>query len=168
MMSYIQYRRIGKSVVKTKSRGVPDPEKGRRATGTGPSTVESSHTEDARTQDTSIWVVGTTDVDPIDPRNWPLASRCRNIAVLSLLVFTQAWAGAAESMANAQASQEFNISKVTENLSTALYLFGIGSGSLLGGPLSETVGRNPAFLATFFVFLFFVFGFVLASCVAGF
>ncbi len=93
-----------------------------------------------------IWIVETGDDDPINPRNWPLVKRCKNIAVLSFLIFVQGWAGAALSMNNNQASREFHVSEVAENLSTALYLFGIASGSLLAGQLSETVGRNPTYL----------------------
>jgi hypothetical protein len=37
-----------------------------------------------------------------------------------------------------------------------MYLFGIGSGCLIVGPLSETVGRNPVYLGMTFGYLFFV------------
>lgn len=36
------------------------------------------------------------DDDPIDPHNWTLTARCKNIAILSLLIFVQAWVGAAD------------------------------------------------------------------------
>ncbi|KAJ7858826.1 hypothetical protein B0H14DRAFT_3135376 [Mycena olivaceomarginata] len=92
-----------------------------------------------------IWVLADDD-DPLNPPNWSILSRTKNIA-MSLLIFTQAWAGAAESVANSDASQEFGISRVAENLSTAMYLFNIiSSSSLFVGPISETVGRNPPYL----------------------
>ncbi len=85
--------------------------------------------------------------DPMNPCNWPLLLRCKNIAILSLLIFSQAWVGAAESMANSQISQEFGVSKTVENLSTAMYLFGIGSGSSDRGPcIGDVCGRNPTYL----------------------
>ncbi|OTA80956.1 hypothetical protein M434DRAFT_380659 [Hypoxylon sp. CO27-5] len=96
--------------------------------------------------------------DPLDPKNWPLTARCKNIAIPSFPIFTQAWVGAAESMANKTASAEFGVSQVAKNLSTAMYLFGIGSGALLAGPLSKTVGRNPTYLVSTFCYLFFVLG----------
>jgi DHA1 family multidrug resistance protein-like MFS transporter len=96
--------------------------------------------------------------DPIDPRNWPLISRCKNIAILALLVFVQGWAGSADSIANSKISQEFGVSKVAENLSQALYTFGIGTGCLFVGPLSETLGRNPTYLVSTFCYLLFVLG----------
>ncbi|KAF3159386.1 hypothetical protein TWF788_003795 [Orbilia oligospora] len=105
--------------------------------------------------------------DPITPKNWPLLSRSKNIAILALLIAVQAWAGAAESMANTSASQEFGVSKEAETLSTAMYLFGIGSGCLFVGPLSETVGRNPVYLTSTFCFLFFVLGTALTKSFGG-
>ncbi|KAF8148175.1 major facilitator superfamily domain-containing protein [Mycena galopus ATCC 62051] len=114
-----------------------------------------------------IWVVADND-DPLNPLNWSLLSRAKNIAILSLLIFTQAWAGAADSVANSDASQEFGVSKVAENLSTAMYLFGIGSGSLFVGAISESVGRNPTYLGATFCYLFFVFGSALAKSFGGF
>ncbi|KAF3927809.1 hypothetical protein ABW20_dc0101642 [Dactylellina cionopaga] len=105
--------------------------------------------------------------DPFNPKNWPLSSRSKNIAILALLVFVQAWAGAAGSMANTKASQEFHVSKVAENLSTAMYLFGVGSGCMFVGPLSETFGRNPTYLLATLCYLFFVFGSAMTKTFGG-
>jgi MFS family permease len=114
-----------------------------------------------------MWVRTNGDVDPLDPQNWSLLSRSKNIAILSLLIFTQAWAGSADSPANEQASREFGVSKVAENLATAMYLFGIGSGSLFAGPLSESIGRNPTYLVSTFIYLLFVFGSARTPTFAG-
>jgi hypothetical protein len=114
-----------------------------------------------------IWVRTNGDGDPLDPRNWSLLSRSKNVAILSLLIFTQAWAGSADSPANEQASREFGVSKVAENLATAMYLFGIGSGSLFAGPLSESIGRNPTYLVSTFIYLLFVLGSARTSTFAG-
>jgi DHA1 family multidrug resistance protein-like MFS transporter len=70
-------------------------------------------------------------------------------------------------MANTQASQTFHVSKTAENLSTAMYLFGISSGSLFAGTLSETVGRNPTYLVSTFCFLLFVLGAALTPTFGG-
>ena len=109
----------------------------------------------------------TGDGDLIDPQNWSAACRTKNIAILSLLIFTQAWAGSAGSQANEQVSQEFGVSKVAENLSTAMYLFGVGSGSLFAGPISESIGRNPTYLGSTFVFLLFLLGSALTPTFTG-
>lgn len=114
-----------------------------------------------------IWVTTTGEADPIDPRNWPLLSRSKNIGILVLLIFTQGWAGAADSQANERASREFGVSQIAQNLSTAMYLFGIGSGSLFAGPLSESIGRNPTYLVSTFIYLLFVLGSALTPTFAG-
>lgn len=114
-----------------------------------------------------IYIRSTTDDDPIDPRNWPLLSRTKNIALLAYLIFAQAWAGAAESMANRPASTEQNHSRVAENLVIAMYLFGVGTGSLLAGPVSDTIGRNATYLTGSFVYLCFVLGAALAPGFGG-
>ncbi|OTB16239.1 hypothetical protein K445DRAFT_317220 [Daldinia sp. EC12] len=70
-------------------------------------------------------------------------------------------------MANKNASKEFGVSQVAENLSTSMYLFGIGSGAFFAGPLSETVGRNPTYLVSTFCYLFFVLGSALTPTFGG-
>jgi hypothetical protein len=117
--------------------------------------------------DLGVYIQAAGDNDPLNPRNWPLFDRSKNMAVLAYLIFVQAWAGAAESMANSAASSEQGHSRVAENLIVALYLFGIGSGSLFAGPMSEMTGRNPTYLVPSFCFLFFVLGAALAPTFAG-
>lgn len=75
-----------------------------------------------------------------------------------MLVFIQAWAGACDSLTNSKASQHYHVSPIAEKLSTAMYLFGIGSGCLFVGPLSQTLGRNPVYLTFSFAYLFFILG----------
>ncbi|KAL6872196.1 MFS general substrate transporter [Trichoderma novae-zelandiae] len=101
---------------------------------------------------------GHAPEDALNPQNWPLVSRCKNIAILAFLIFVQGWVGASKSMANSAASSHFHVSQVAENLDIAMYLFGVGIGSQVAGPLSETVGRNPVYLLATFCYLFFVLG----------
>ncbi|KAI5456783.1 major facilitator superfamily domain-containing protein [Mariannaea sp. PMI_226] len=107
------------------------------------------------------------DNDPLNPLNWTVLERAKNIFILCLLVFTQAWAGAAESMGNMAASQEFHVSQVAETLATAVYLFGVGTGALFIGPISETVGRNPTYLVPTFCYLCFILGSALTPTFGG-
>lgn len=107
------------------------------------------------------------DYDPMNPHNWSLVSRTKNITILCILVFVQGWAGAAESMGNEAASRSFGVSQVAMNLATAMYLFGVGTGSLFAGPLSETFGRNPVYLIATFCYLCFVLGCALVKSFAG-
>jgi hypothetical protein len=101
--------------------------------------------------------------DPLNPQDWPLLSRSKNLVILSFLIFVQGWAGASGSMESSRASPAFNVSKETENLSTDLYLVGVATGAPFAGPLSETAGRNPTYLISTFIYLCFVLGSAKAS-----
>lgn len=166
MWSYVQYRRIGQQMKKERknSASIENDHKSVSKLNGG-TTCPSPGRQGSREE--HIFVRSTGDDDPLDPRNWPLVSRCKNIAILSLLIFVQAWAGVAESIANTQASKALHVGKVAENLSTAMYLFGIGSGSLSVGPLSETVGKNPTYLVSTFCYMFFVVGSALTPTFCG-
>ncbi|CAM1510938.1 Fc.00g084510.m01.CDS01 [Cosmosporella sp. VM-42] len=181
MWSVVQRRQIRQQVQHELSQGKRDvktvtkneaPENAAPERERSPSSLERQ--DDAEkaadlpdSQDARFVVKSSGDEDPLDPRNWPLTSRCKNIAILSVLIFVQAWAGAAESMANTAASQEFHVSSVNENLSTAMYLFGVGTGALFVGSLSETVGRNPTYLVSTFCYLCFVLGCALTPTFGG-
>lgn len=157
MQSLRQYRQIGRDVerdwLQKQSQNQND---------------ESKH-GDSEDSDSSnhIVVEKLNEDDPIDPKNWPLLTRSANIAILSLLVFSQGYAGAADSVANGAISKDFGVSKVAENLSTAMYTFGIGSGCLFVGPISQTIGRNPTYLVGTFCYLFFVAGSALTPNYGG-
>jgi len=115
----------------------------------------------------SILVECTSPSDTLDPHNWPLARRLTALCILCLLVFTQAWAGSSASLAHDKAAAQFAVCSVGMNLSTAAYLFGIGSGSLFTGPLSETGGRTPVYLLFSFAFLLFQLGVALSKTFEG-
>ena len=155
MWSYVQYRRIGQNIEEKFKTKEEDPHAGRLLN------LESGEL------DSVIKAKASGENDPLDPKNWGLWERTKNITILSLIIFVQTWASAAESMANAKASREFHVSQTVENLATAMYLFGIGSGALFVGPLSDTVGRNPTYLASTFCYLFFVLGSALTPTFGG-
>ncbi|KAL2187823.1 MFS general substrate transporter [Thermothelomyces heterothallicus CBS 203.75] len=165
MWSVIQQRRLRRQA--ESQRNDSQTEKGGRTSSGQATDGDAEKPGQFNSQDNKIWVKTTGDDDPIDPRNWPLLDRSKNIAILAYLIFVQAWAGAAESMANSAASQEQGHSKVAENLTIAMYLFGIGIGSLFAGPVSESVGRNPTYLVSTFCFLFFVLGAAMAPTFGG-
>ncbi|KAK5149343.1 hypothetical protein LTR04_007176, partial [Oleoguttula sp. CCFEE 6159] len=96
--------------------------------------------------------------DPTNPHNWSLPTRCKNLAIVALLVFVQGWAGGADSLGNKTASEELHVSRVSEDLVTALYLVGVGLGALFSGPLSESFGRNPTYLGSVLCSMLFIMG----------
>lgn len=145
----------------------PSVSPGRRPWPNGAAGIQNSDQEQPKSSSEQHFIVKSEPGDPLNPQNWPLISRCKNIAILSFLIFVQGWAGASESMANSVASSKFHVSQVAQNLDTAMYLFGIGTGAPFTGPLSETVGRNPVYLVATFCYLFFVFGSAMATTFGG-
>jgi DHA1 family multidrug resistance protein-like MFS transporter len=114
--------------------------------------------ETTSSTDNVILVECESPTDPLNPQNWPLARRVTTLGILGLLVFTQAWAGSAAALAHNKVKAQYQVCTVAANLSTAAYLFGIGSGCLLVGPLSETGGRSAVYLSFSFAYLFFQLG----------
>jgi len=55
-----------------------------------------------------------------------------------------------------QAAVDFGVSEVTESLATGLFLIGFGAGGLFAGPISETIGRNPVYIATLSIYMIFI------------
>jgi DHA1 family multidrug resistance protein-like MFS transporter len=184
MWSFVQYKQIGRSVerewqrkstarsVLSSGRGGKGPLRESQQSNTTLLGDDSEHhnaeqskhkPSEKRTEDGKIVVEIEGDGDPIDPHNWPLLKRARAMLILSLLVFTQAWAGACDSLGNGKASTRYNVSPVAEDASTAMYLFGIGSGCLFVGPLSQTLGRNPVYLGGTLIYLFFILGTAVAK-----
>ncbi|KAF2622892.1 MFS general substrate transporter [Macroventuria anomochaeta] len=167
MWSIVQYKQIGRDVERERStfRGSQqsettlqdsDPEQ-------HASKQSDNKSEEKETEDGKIVVNLDGDDDPINPQNWPLLKRARTMAILTMLVFTQAWAGACDSLDNSKASKRYHVSPVAEDASTAMYLFGIGSGCLFVGPLSQTLGRNPVYLGFTLTYLFFILGTALSK-----
>lgn len=66
------------------------------------------------------------------------------------------FASAVDSAALVEAAKDFGVSEEAESLATGLFLVGFGVGSLISGPISETLGRNPIYLGTFSLYMVFV------------
>ncbi|THX49569.1 MFS general substrate transporter [Aureobasidium pullulans] len=96
--------------------------------------------------------------DQADPHNWSNGKRLWTTAILFLLVFSQGWVSACDSNIAKPASKELHVSQTTETLATALFLLGISAGSLVVGPLSEELGRNPVYLVPSMFYLCFTLG----------
>ncbi|KAM6529275.1 hypothetical protein FALCPG4_007422 [Fusarium falciforme] len=177
MWSFVQRRQIAKQVKLDLGKDPAYLEKGRtlgQRERREPSPTTEGQPEKQNRQDSPgqgdrdfIPVRSEGDHDPLNPLNWTVLQRTKTMFILCFLIITQAWAGAAESMGNLAASQEFHVSKVAENLATAVYLFGVGTGALFVGPISETVGRNPTYLVATFCFLCFVLGSALTPTFGG-
>lgn len=55
-----------------------------------------------------------------------------------------------------QAATSLGVGEVAESLATGLYLIGMGMGSLVAGPFSETFGRNAVYTGSMAVFMVWI------------
>lgn len=107
--------------------------------------------------DGNVFVVGYEGPDdPNDPHNWSYAKRFSATFIVAGIGCVVGIASAIDSSALPQASKEFGVAPVVESMATGLFLIGFGAGSLFAGPISETVGRNPVYIATLGLYMIFV------------
>ncbi|KAJ9635640.1 uncharacterized protein PV06_02865 [Exophiala oligosperma] len=105
--------------------------------------------------------------DPLCPRNWSRTKRILytfNVGLIALVVGT---AASIDSAVIPQAAADFRVSEIVEALATGLFLCGFGIGALIAGPLSETVGRNPVYLGSLTLYMFFIMGAGLSHSIEG-
>ena len=76
--------------------------------------------------------------------------------VIASIGWVVGFASSIDSAALVQATADFGVSEVTESLATGLFLIGFGCGALFAGPVSETIGRNPVYIATLSIYMIFV------------
>jgi DHA1 family multidrug resistance protein-like MFS transporter len=100
--------------------------------------------------------------DQADPRNWSQAKKYWTTTILFVLVFSQGWVSACDTAVTKKDSAKFHVSRTAEDVSTAMFLLGISAGSLVAGPLSEELGRNPVYLVPSIFYLCFTLGDALA------
>jgi MFS family permease len=109
------------------------------------STLSGEQVENGQASD-YIVVSFDGDDDPANPKNWTLGRKVRATLLAMCAGIVGGWTSANDSIIITQAQKTFGVSDVTESLSTGLYLISFGLGSLISGPFSETVGRNPVYL----------------------
>lgn len=104
-----------------------------------------------------VFLVGwDDDEDPINPRNYSMATRISITMIVSTLGFIVGAASSIESGVLLQNSAAFHVSEVVASLATGLYLIGFGVGSLASGPLSEIFGRNAVYACSLSLFMIFI------------
>ncbi|CAJ2509472.1 Uu.00g144980.m01.CDS01 [Anthostomella pinea] len=118
------------------------------------------HARDRRTHEgkgSQVFVVGWEGAsDPQDPRNWSVARRIGCTLQISLIAGTVGAGSGIDATVLPQAAAALGVSEVVESLDTALYLVGMGVGSLIAGPFSETFGRNYVYCGSMFIFMVWI------------
>ncbi|KAG0652008.1 putative efflux pump [Hyphodiscus hymeniophilus] len=141
-MTGIEVRQLSKELTKTRTR--------RSGMGKGKGNEKGEERE-------TVFVVGyESENDPSNPHRWSLVTRISATILIASIGFIVGFASSIDSAALRQASEEFGVSQVTESLATGLFLVGFGFGALFAGPISETVGRNPVYIVTLFIYMIWI------------
>ncbi|KAL8742739.1 MAG: hypothetical protein Q9190_004832 [Brigantiaea leucoxantha] len=108
-----------------------------------------------KTADGNILVDWYTTDDPANPQNW--SNLKRGFVALQICLYTFAvYSGSAiYTSSELQVMEVFNVGATAASLPLSLYVLAYGTGPLFLSPLSEipAIGRNPVYMATFFLFV---------------
>ncbi|KAJ5394934.1 uncharacterized protein N7487_009237 [Penicillium crustosum] len=86
------------------------------------------------------------DDDPSNPYNWPTSQKVLQVVMIGWSAFTTTVGVSILSPAHSQLMEEFDVSSTVAILPLSLYVFALALGPIVGGPLSETVGRYPVYI----------------------
>ncbi|WFC98448.1 hypothetical protein MYAM1_001175 [Malassezia yamatoensis] len=100
-------------------------------------------------------------------QNWPLYKKISANAVFSLITLVNTYASGVYSPGINDMLQDLHVSKEVAQLGTSLFMFGLGAGSLLWGPLSQSLGRRPVFIMSLASGTLFNLGVCLSSTVTS-
>ncbi|KAF4978617.1 hypothetical protein FZEAL_5020 [Fusarium zealandicum] len=94
--------------------------------------------------------------DPLNPKNWSVGRRIGVTLQISMIALFVGAASGIDATVLPQAAASLGVSEVAESLATGLYLVGMGLGSLVAGPFSETFGRNVVYTASMAIFMIWI------------
>ncbi|KAI9155457.1 Polyamine transporter 4 [Paramyrothecium foliicola] len=83
--------------------------------------------------------------NPENPLNWPAWKKALQIVMLSSTALLATIGTSIVSPARNQLMDEFNVGSTGAILPLTLYVIALGLGPVVGGPLSETLGRQPVY-----------------------
>ncbi|KAL7941258.1 major facilitator superfamily transporter [Trichoderma barbatum] len=96
--------------------------------------------------------------DPDNPYNWPPSRKAWQIAIVSSMAFTASFGTSVMAAAPEQLIGEFGVTTTQSILPLSLYIFALALGPVIGGPLSETIGRYYIFMIGVFIGAIFAIG----------
>ncbi|KAJ5661431.1 uncharacterized protein N7477_009047 [Penicillium maclennaniae] len=88
------------------------------------------------------------EADPTNPYNWSAKWKAHQVLMIASAAFTTSLGVSILSPAHSQFMEEFEVGSTVAILPLSLYVFALALGSILGGPLSETVGRYPVYIGS--------------------
>ncbi|KAL5084795.1 hypothetical protein Trisim1_011464 [Trichoderma cf. simile WF8] len=86
------------------------------------------------------------ETDPDNPYNWPAGRKAWQIAIVSSMAFTASFGTSVMTASPEQLISEFGVTTTQSILPLSLYVFALALGPVIGGPLSETIGRYYIFM----------------------
>ncbi|KAI8654823.1 MFS domain-containing protein [Fusarium keratoplasticum] len=98
------------------------------------------------------------DNSPHNPFNWPARKKALQVVMLSSAAFLASIGTSIMSSARGQLMTEFNVSSTVALLPLTMYVLALGFGPVIGGPLSETIGRYTIYAASVPLGAFFTIG----------
>ncbi|BAE56292.1 unnamed protein product [Aspergillus oryzae RIB40] len=103
--------------------------------------------------------------DPENPQNWSTTKKLLVSSQIWMLTFAIYIGSAIYTPGIEGVSEQFSVSRVAATLGLTLFVLGYGLGPMVWSPLSElpTVGRNPTYILTLVVFVFFQFAVIYAK-----
>lgn len=104
----------------------------------------------------TLFIVGFEGADDqLNPKNWSIGRKWVTLGIVGTTGMLVGWASSIDSTVIKQGQEAFGVSEIAESLATALFLIAFGVGSLVAAPFSETVGRNPIYIATLSILMIF-------------
>ncbi|CEP60784.1 MFS transporter LALA0_S01e18888g [Lachancea lanzarotensis] len=100
------------------------------------------------------------DSDPEHPLNWSNRKKGFIVAQMMLLTTTTYMGASIYTPGQEEIQKEFHVGHVVGTLNLSLYVLGYGLGPIIFSPLSEvvTIGRQPLYIITLFLFMLFQIG----------
>ncbi|KAI1459133.1 major facilitator superfamily transporter [Annulohypoxylon moriforme] len=108
-----------------------------------------------KTKDGAILVDWYYTDDPDNPQNWSNLRRAMVAVIICLYTFVVYTSSAIYTTSSEGVMEEFGVNATEASLGLALFVLGYGLGPLLFSPLSElpSIGRNPVYIITMFLFV---------------
>ncbi|KIW21301.1 hypothetical protein PV08_01881 [Exophiala spinifera] len=140
METYLQYRRIGRTLEKQLE--AHDVESARQLP-----CLSRQKTKVVNGRSVLIVEWDGPD-DPLNPRNWSLFRRVYATLIISAIAFMVGAAAPIDAAVLPQAAKDLGVSEVTETLAVGVFLIGFGAGALICGPFSEVLGRSGTYIVS--------------------
>ncbi|KAJ5346206.1 hypothetical protein N7452_004210, partial [Penicillium brevicompactum] len=107
--------------------------------------LEAGLADDDALDDQSNW---KWETDPKNPYNWPTKWKVQQVLMIASAAFTTSLGVSIVSPAHSQFMKEFGVGSTVAILPLSLYVLALALGPVVGGPLSETIGRYPVYIGS--------------------